>query len=136
MGKKNGMTIDPQLLTQLAHATAKEAVGATFTLKSAAGEPLSAKATKAMVQKVLSRIKSKTKSKPADVNVFANLQSFAVSAPPAFVEQLLHQPEIDSAMANEQTEDLMIRPVESIEVPAEEVLGGSRKARGKRAARG
>jgi hypothetical protein len=115
-------TIDPQLLRQVAQASiSRQSVGATFTLRSRTlNASLSPAQTNAIVRKILDRITRQTHCKPKNVSVFPNIQSFAVDAAPIFVEKLLRQPEIVSAVANEQTEDLLIRPVESHEVSLED----------------
>ena len=122
MGRGYDATIDPQLLRQVEQAgLSRRSVGATFTLRSPTiDESLSPAQTNKIVRKILERIERQTHCKPKDVSVFPNIQSFAIDAPPSFVERLLRQPEIDSAMANEQAEDLLIVPVDSYEVSVED----------------
>src|SRR5687767_7228537 len=93
--------IDPQLEDQLARATGggdDESVAATFMLRSPDNSALSPTETKNVVDEVLERTERRTHAKPNDVNVFPDLQSFVVDASPAFVREVLRQPEIDSAM--------------------------------------
>ena len=114
MSRPSRITIDPQLLRQLKGARNQRSVGAVFTLRGdERGATLSPKETKAVVKRMLDRIGRQTKSKPKDVNVFSNIQSFALEAPVEFVKTLLEQPEIDSAVANLQSEDMLINPVDS-----------------------
>jgi hypothetical protein len=126
MARKRGPTIDPQLKTQLARAAERDrSVEATFTLRPAPGvKPLTAKEVQAIVQYILDRATQKTQSKPTDVTVLPNVQSFVVCGPAGFIEGLLDEPEIDSATANYQREDLLIRPVAERGVPAKAVRRG------------
>lgn len=119
MAQNDNSTIDPQLIRQVAQAVdSQRSVAATFTLRSpSAKATLSPQQTSAMVRKVLNRIARQTDCKPKDVSVFPNIQSFSIDAAPSFVARLLQQPEIDSAVANEQPDDMLIKPVETREVP-------------------
>lgn len=115
--------VDPNLLHQIARASGlKESVAATITLRGR-GRVGSPEDTEKVVRGILARIAKRTRSKPNDVSVFPHLYSFAIDAPPPFVEELLRQPEVDSAMASHQEEDFLIRPVDVQEVSAEEVEG-------------
>ncbi|MBX3210941.1 MAG: hypothetical protein KF850_02815 [Labilithrix sp.] len=49
---------------------------------------------------LLARVEHAVGRAPDSVNVFENLQSVAVRADARFIEMLLEQPEVDSAMAN------------------------------------
>jgi hypothetical protein len=115
MGKIHNSTVDPELLRQLKEAANHQRpVSAVFTLRGLqTNATLSPTDTKAMVKEVVDRIARRTKTSPTDLNVFPNLQSFAIDAPADFIGTLLEQPEIDSAVANSQPEDMLIRPVES-----------------------
>jgi hypothetical protein len=108
--------IDPQLEHQLQVARGGRDVGATFTLKLPKTGVLSATETETTVRALLQRASRRARVKPSDVNVFANIQSFAVQAPPVLVREILQEPEIGSAMANEQGEELEIAPVTEREV--------------------
>src|SRR5579871_3440652 len=112
--------IDPQLRSQIAKADAAHpTVAATFTLRNSARGLRSPQETQRVVQRILERCQAQTKVRPKGFNVFENLQSFAVDAAPDFVQALLNEPEIESATANEQSDDLLIRPVDVHEVSAE-----------------
>src|SRR5688572_9611830 len=121
MGRDHESTIDPQLLRQVAKAaTTRTSVGATLTLRSPdLNSRLSPEQTNSIVHKLLDRIERQTHSKPKDVNVFPNIRSFAIDAAPVFLKKLIRQPEIDSAVANHQPENLLIEPVESRVVSVE-----------------
>ena len=106
-----GAYIDPVLKRLLAAATRNEPVGATITLRSGDGNrPLSVKETRETVDSLIDRVRRRTGYAPLELSVFENIQSFTLRAPASFVAGLLDEPEIDSALANEQEEDLMIRP--------------------------
>ncbi|MDA1194974.1 MAG: hypothetical protein O2894_07285 [Planctomycetota bacterium] len=100
----------------------EEPVQATFTLCTPPGQRfLSAEDTARVVERLIDDAATKSDARPAHLKVFGNLQSFAIAAPPALLRQLIACEEIASAMANKQTEDLFIRPVDT--PPA----GGARK---------
>jgi hypothetical protein len=54
----------------------------------------------ARVKRLLGRVRRVSHERPSDVNVFSNLGSFVVQAPPAFLRALIEQPEVRSARAN------------------------------------
>ncbi len=54
----------------------------------------------AMARKVLARVQELTSETPLAYNVFANLQYMVVQASRTFIEELVEQPEIASALAN------------------------------------
>lgn len=99
---------DPELVRQLESAPAGECVVAVCQLAVAAGTgEQTAKAVRALVE----RVSGKVGVKPDRVKVFENLSSFALSASPAFLKELLRQKEVAGATASEQPEDALIRPV-------------------------
>jgi hypothetical protein len=105
-------TVDPELVRQLAAAPKDQPVQAVFTLKTPAGQPYrDAQATRDTVSRMVDSASTATKAPPARVNVFANAQSFAVSAKPDFVRELIKDQDVASAIANVQQEDMLIRPV-------------------------
>jgi len=105
-------TIDPELERQIHDAGTDRSVGATFTLRTPAGEPVpTARETEAAVARLLAQVQEEANELIERVRVFPNLQSFMVKAPPGVLRGLLARAEIASAMANEQREDLRIRPV-------------------------
>jgi len=105
--------IDPELKRQLAALAPDKPVQVTFTLRTPEGERfMSATQTRATVDRILSEAAGEARSKPERVQVFANVQSFAVEASRALVQLLLGSKEIASAMANSQEEEMLIRPVQ------------------------
>ena len=107
-------TIDPKLVRQLEAAPDESSVEAVFTLKTPAGESyLSATSAREAMGKIVDEASAGAKVQPKRVKMFPNVQSFAVSGPPALVRRLVEHADIASAMANVQDEDLRIRPVKS-----------------------
>jgi hypothetical protein len=105
-------TIDPELRKQLAKAEAKEPVEATVTLDAGPGRAyIPSEEVGAKVKEILREVGREVGEAHEDVNVFENLGSFAVRARPAFLKALLKRPEVAAAMANLQSQDLLIRPV-------------------------
>ncbi|MEN3331859.1 MAG: hypothetical protein V7641_1224 [Blastocatellia bacterium] len=64
-----------------------------------------------LTHQILERVKQRTGSQENRINIFRNLGSFVVSAPPVFLQELLLQPEIAAAMANQQPQQEVIKPV-------------------------
>lgn len=107
-------TIDPKLKRQLASAPAKSSVAAVFTVKTPAGESYrSATSARDAMSKMVEEASAGANAQPDRVVLFPNVQSFAVSGPPALVRKLVEHADVASAMANVQDEDLLIRPVKS-----------------------
>ena len=107
-------TIDPKLIRQLEEAPADAVVGAVFTLKTPEGERyLKAASAKDVMSKIVEDASADVHAQPQRVTLFPNVQSFAVSGPPALVRKLVEHADIASAMANAQDEDLLIRPVKT-----------------------
>lgn len=108
----SGDQVDPSLQHILGAVAEDHPVAATFTLRADPdNRPLSPQRTRETVDRLVGKAQEHTGHKPLDVNVFDNLQSFAVRAPAAFVKDLLESPEVESALSNEQDQDLLIRPV-------------------------
>ena len=121
MGRKKqtsgGKTVDPELERQLDAADDDTPVQAVFTLKTPAGEPYrSAASTKECVSKMIDAAATTAKGAPERLNVFPNLQSFTVAGKPSLVRSLMSNDQVASAMANQQPEDLQIRPARKKEV--------------------
>jgi hypothetical protein len=115
--KEKAATIDPTLVRQLANAPAESNVQAVFTLKTPAGEPYrSATSARDTMGKIVKEASAGANAQPHRVTMFPNVQSFAVSGPPALVRRLAEHGDIASAMANVQGEDMLIRPVKSSRV--------------------
>ena len=104
-GKESNTNTDPELVRQMHAATGDDAsVEAVFML--APEDPsqivLSPERTEELTRHLLERVKASIGKAAEDVNVFHNMGSFVVSAHPAFLRELIAQPEIASAMANQQ----------------------------------
>lgn len=122
---------DPELLRQLdAAAASDDPVSATFTLRSGELEGVySAEQASTVAKQVLQRAERGARRSAKDVTMFPHIQSFAVEGPAALIRKLLEQPEIESATANVQSQDLMIRPVDvKPTTPTRASRGKSRKA--------
>jgi hypothetical protein len=74
-----------------------------------------------VVKTVLNRVEDETGEKPADYNVFGNLGSFIVDAPREFIQKLTEQREIESAVANVQSQSV------TMPLPKEEQTNRSKK---------
>jgi hypothetical protein len=101
------------LTRQLDAAEPAQEVSAVFSVRPdpAAKAAPSPEETAALVDDLLERVRQQTGREPGRVTVFRNLGSFAVAAPADFVRRLLEQPEVVTATANVQPQDLLIRPV-------------------------
>lgn len=64
-----------------------------------------------LTNRLLERIKKESGKTPSRYNVFRNLGSFVVSAPPTFIQYLIDQPEVVSIMANQQPGSALIQPI-------------------------
>ena len=105
MGNKSNTNTDPELVRQLHAATADDAsVEAVFMLAPEDPSQIvpSPERTEELTRHLLERVKASIGKAAEDVNVFHNMGSFVVSAHPDFLRELIAQPEIASAMANQQ----------------------------------
>jgi len=103
---------DPELRKQLATAPASGPVEATVTLDAGPGRAyIPSEEVGSKVKEILREVGREVGEVHEDVNIFENLGSFAVRARPAFLEALLNRPEVATAMANQQSQDMLIRPV-------------------------
>jgi hypothetical protein len=112
---------DSALKQQLAEATEGGEIEAVVKLKpDSPGEIVpTAPRTTEITEKILKRV-ARTMGKPASrFNVFKNFGSFVVSSDPAFIKELMAQPEVATVMANRQYESAFIEPVESKPLPTE-----------------
>jgi hypothetical protein len=96
--------VDPELERQINSAAAEsKTVEAVLMLRQSptqiAANPDGATT---IVEEVLKRVKEKAGTAAKQVNVFQNLGMFIVEAEPSFLRELLAQPEIASAVANQQ----------------------------------
>ena len=78
-----------------------------MTLKPAGGseDPLPPAAVEETVERLLRRAAEETGVEDYEYNVFGFLESFAVAAQPKFIERLLSEPEVGSAMPNRPGSD-------------------------------
>ena len=107
------MAPKPELLRQLDEAGDKP-VGAVFHLRPGPHQKAMAPAeAETCARGLLRRVEQESGVAPQRVQVFRNLGSFVVSAAAPFVRKLLDQEEILSATANEQPEEMLIKPVSS-----------------------
>jgi hypothetical protein len=107
-------TIDPELTRQLELAEPDRPVEAVLSLRPAATATAPSEVTtKAAVELLLERSRQQEPAGLHDYTVFPNLGAFAVRASGSFVRHLIDQPEIATATANRQPQELLIRPVSS-----------------------
>jgi len=105
-------TVDQELRSQLEAARSGSSVGAVFTLRSPdVGMFLSPEETLSLARHVIDEAAHSSGSAPHSVQVFPNLQSFAVQGSSALVNAIIARPEIETATANEQPDDVLIKPV-------------------------
>ena|SRR2546425_1022324 len=83
--------------------------------KDSSQDAVSPDDTEASTQAVVKRVAARVGQQAHSVKVLPNLGSFIVSASPAFMRELAHQPEVESAKPTDQPLSL-IRPVKSREV--------------------
>jgi hypothetical protein len=103
-----GARIDPELLRQLdAAGAAGSPVEAVIALRPQGTDAavLTPEQTERLSRQVLDRVERSTGGGARAVNVFQHLGSFLVVAEPAFLVELLAQPEVRSAVANRQPDD-------------------------------
>lgn len=109
--KSPKMAIDPELTRQLSSASTGSSVGAVFTLRSPNEQScMDVTSVHETIKGILANARETFGHKENDFVVMPNIQSFAVDAPAPFVKSLLGNPAIASAMANAQSEDVVIRP--------------------------
>ena len=110
---KSKATTDQELLQQLEQAeSGGHELQAVFALRppDPSQKFLTPDQTLTMVENLLKRLQQETGEFPRDYNVFKNLGSFIVAASPTFINKLLEQEEIASAMANRQPGSALIPP--------------------------
>lgn len=104
--RKQRPRIDPELLRQVTEAESKATasseawVQAVVFLEPDAGQSSGPADVEQLVSAMLTRVEHDIGEQPHDVNVFRNLRSFVVQAPPRFLRRLVEQPEVRSATAN------------------------------------
>ena len=122
--EKGERKTDPELLRQISAArSSKKPVVGIFRLKPDDSTKLtnSAERTKEIVQAVFDRVAQKVGTTPQRLNVLFNLGVVVVAAEPQFISELLKQPEIVSAMANQSAESGKIEPVRKRSVSESEI---------------
>ena len=83
--------------------------------KDSSQQAVSPAETEASTQAIVKRVAQNVGHQAQAVKLLPNLGSFIVSASPAFMRELAHQPEVESAKPTDQPLSL-IRPVKSKEV--------------------
>jgi len=105
---ESGAKVDPELLRQLdAASAARSPVAAVIGLRppGKGAAILTSEQTERLSRRLLERIERSIGIGARAVNVFQHLGSFVVVAEPAFLVELLAQPEVRSAVANRQPDD-------------------------------
>jgi hypothetical protein len=93
---------DPELLRQLDKARdSGEPVRAVVQLHRAAGKPPEPAEIEAQTQAAVERASAATGDQPDDVHVLGRMAVAYVSGSEAFVRELIEQPEVSGAVANE-----------------------------------
>jgi len=111
---------DPELIRQLNNTTASEqTIEAVVRLLPDDASQIvpSPERTEKLTQQILNRVKKRVGSSETRYNVFKNLGSFVVSANPAFLRELISQPEVAAAVANQQPGSALIPPVKKAPMP-------------------
>jgi hypothetical protein len=98
-------SIDPKLKELLREAdTSNVNIAAVIQLRPPANASIyPPEQVQETVRKVLSRVAQRVGKKEKTSNVFRFLGSFVVEADAPFLQELLHQPEISTAVANNQS---------------------------------
>lgn len=140
--EKGAPKTDPELLRQISAAqSSKQPVVGIFRLKpeNAAKLTNTPQRTSEIVQDVVDRVTQKIGTTPQRLNVLTNLGVVIVSAEPRFISELLKQPEIVSAMANQSPEGGKIKPIKKrsvseseIDIPVKAISPQSSSKRAKR----
>lgn len=92
---------DPELLRQLdaAHGT-DEPVAATVSIRRKGGKPVPQEIDNA-VRAAIARAVKKSGVNPSDLHVMGRVASAYVSGPEALIRELIKQPEVTGAVANQ-----------------------------------
>jgi hypothetical protein len=107
--KRKGVKTDPELIRQLDQtASSEDLVEAVFTLRLSNKQLLAPMRVEEVTQKVLDRVSQQVGIDAKEVNIFRNIGAFVISAPPSFIRELLSEPEIASAIANQQPKQIRI----------------------------
>ena len=115
-------TLDPELIRQLSTSASGDSVEAVVRLRTEPGVTTpSPDETERLARQVVARTQELSGDQENALNVFKYLGSFAISAKPAFIKTLLDQPEVASALANNQPTSGMIPAVEQRPAQIEEI---------------
>ena len=128
--------IDPELARQLDQAASTNSpVQAVLKLRPLQATQLvaSPEHTTELANQVVKRVSDKLGEQVDRMTLFRNLGSFAISAAPKFLRELLDQPEIAAAFANRQPDSAYMAPINPRPVEIEEV-GHERQAGNKKIA--
>jgi hypothetical protein len=108
-----GTKKDPELLKQLDDAKGKSLIEAVVRVKPDDASQIapSPERTEELTKTVLKRVEKQVGRSATKYNVFRNLGSFAVSADPDFLRELMSQPEVAAVVANRQPQGALIEPV-------------------------
>jgi hypothetical protein len=132
----SGAKTDPELLKQLeaTAATDTNQVEAVIRLKADDASQVvpTAERTEELANELLTRVGSEVGESVPRYNVFRNLGSFVVSAPPPFIRKLISQPEVAAATANRQPESAAMPPVEKSPTKTKTAKARSKKSTRKR----
>ena len=79
-----------------------DSIEAVFSLDLPMKQLLDPGTVEETTHQVLKRVEEEVGSKPTVVNVFENLGSFAVSAEAPFIQRIIDDPDIATAVANNQ----------------------------------
>lgn len=112
---------DPELIQQLENARANDSfVEAVVRFRPDDPKQVvpTPERTEELTKKLLARVKKQVGKSAARYNIFKNLGSFAVSAEPGFLRELMSQPEVAAVVANRQPQDALIAPVKKSPVQA------------------
>jgi hypothetical protein len=104
--------VDTALLRELAEAERASAKAqAVVTLRRSDPEHApTPEQTEAAAQRVIEHAASETGERPVALNVFRNLNAFAVEASPAFIRSVIAREEVQSARSNRAPESGLIPP--------------------------
>jgi hypothetical protein len=130
--------VDPELIAQVSAAAtgAQSLVEAVIRVRpeNPAEPAASPERTEEIARQLVERVGRETGVPAERVNVFRNLGTFAVAAPPEFVKALYRQPEVASAMANRPRGRALIPPVAKRPASIEDVGKERRTARTRKTA--
>lgn len=103
------MAVDKELVRQLESAAqSNKAVQAVVTLASVARATRALPSPDAVTRSandLIDRVSKSSGESPGDFYVMANIGAISVSASPRFLRALIEQPEVDSAIANQQPDE-------------------------------